>query len=117
MHNIILLLTKSCLKTDIYSARISYHPELVKFAQRVNNQVQHLWNKVKIKHLMVLGEVPSYRPPRRATDLHEPVQENCPHVGLQMRMILHHVDVSCVGLVLLQHVVPDDILTGPTGEK
>lgn len=54
-------------------------------------------------------------PPRGATDLHEPVQQNCPHLGLQKRMVLHHVDVAAVGLILLQHVVPHHILTGPAG--
>lgn len=51
------------------------------------------------------------------TDLHEPVQENCPHLGLQMWMVLHHVDVPGVGFILLQHVVPYHILTGPADDK
>ncbi len=34
-----------------------------------------------------------------------------------MRMLLHHVDVSGVGLILLQHVVPYHILTGPADNK
>lgn len=51
------------------------------------------------------------------TDLHEPVQENRPHLGLQMRMFLHHVYIAGVGLILLQHVVPYHILTGPAGNQ
>lgn len=54
---------------------------------------------------------------RYVTYLHKPVQENCPHLRLQMRMVLHHVDIPGVGLILLQHVVPYHILTGPTGNK
>lgn len=30
-----------------------------------------------------------------------------------MRMVLHHVDIPGVSLILLQHVVPYHILTGP----
>lgn len=47
------------------------------------------------------------------TDLHEPVQQDCSHLGLQMGMLLQHVDIPGVGPVLLQHVVPDHILTRP----
>lgn len=54
---------------------------------------------------------------RHATNLHEPVQENCPHLGLQMRMLVHHVDIPGVGLILLQHVAPYHILTGPADEQ
>lgn len=59
----------------------------------------------------------SYCSLKWATDLHQPVQENCPHLGLQMRMVLHHVDIPGVSLILLQHVVPYHILTGPAGKK
>ena len=47
------------------------------------------------------------------TDLHEPIQENGPHLGLKMRMLVHHVDIPGVALVLFQHVVPHNVLTGP----
>lgn len=55
------------------------------------------------------------RPPAccHFTDLHKPVQEDGPHLGLQMWMLLQHVGVLRVGPVLLQHVAPHHILTGP----
>lgn len=54
---------------------------------------------------------------RRTTDLHQPVQKDGPHLGLQVRVFLHHVDVSGVGLIFLQHVAPHHIFTGPTGQR
>lgn len=73
--------------------------------------------KLKTLSALVLKKEVSYWSLKWATDLHQPVQENCPHLGLQMRMVLHHVDIPGVSLILLQHVVPYHILTGPAGKK
>lgn len=66
-----------------------------------------------MKHFLLRRWEEDYSSPRWVTYLHEPVEENCPHLGLQVRMVLHHADIPGVSLILLQHVVPYHILTGP----